>query len=125
VVPSIAADLWNVPVDQVMQAVRDGAVQSHTAHGFTFVDVMPAGDTDEPSTHIHPPTFVRDGSSTREPAERRDDSDNAASDERPTDELDRSRFDPAQADSPLDDRDWKEVRKLTSALRIAPPRQFA
>jgi hypothetical protein len=111
-----------MPVDQVMQAVRKGAVQSHVAHGFTFVDVMPGSGPDEQPGHVHPPMCVNDASSAREAIEPRDDNEDAARDERPADELDEPEYDSDQANSPLARHDWKDARKLTSTLRIAPPR---
>jgi hypothetical protein len=48
VVPTIAAELWGVPVDQVLQRVRDGNLPYRVDAGFMFVDVAPPP----------PPTFT-------------------------------------------------------------------
>jgi hypothetical protein len=41
VVPSIAAELWGVAVDQVMNGISAGQIPSKIESGFTFVDVAP------------------------------------------------------------------------------------
>src|SRR5947208_4273396 len=41
VVPSIAAELWGIPLEQLMGQIRAGAVTSKSEHGFTLVDVAP------------------------------------------------------------------------------------
>ena len=44
VVPTIAAELWGVPLDDLMGRIDDGTVPSRTEHGFVLVDVAPDGD---------------------------------------------------------------------------------
>ena len=41
VVPAIAAELWGVPLGNVLMGVRDGSIASRQEHGFVFVDVAP------------------------------------------------------------------------------------
>ena len=41
VVPTLAAELWGVPLEQVMGEIRAGAVVSKLDYGFTLVDVAP------------------------------------------------------------------------------------
>lgn len=41
VVPSIAAELWGIPLEQVLGEIRAGAVVSKKDYGFTVVDVAP------------------------------------------------------------------------------------
>jgi len=41
VVPTIAAELWGVPLEQVLGEIRAGAVSSKLDYGFTLVDVAP------------------------------------------------------------------------------------
>lgn len=43
VVPSIAADIWGVPVSQVLSRMQEGHIASRTEGGFTFVDMDPYG----------------------------------------------------------------------------------
>jgi hypothetical protein len=40
-VPSIAAELWGVDLDEVMKGMTNGHIPSKTEAGFTFVDVAP------------------------------------------------------------------------------------
>jgi hypothetical protein len=48
VVPAIAADLWGVPVQQILGRIEAGSVPSKFDHGFVLVDVAPHGDTFRP-----------------------------------------------------------------------------
>ena len=41
VVPSVASEIWHVPVEQILQAVRGGEIPSKNENGFTFIDVAP------------------------------------------------------------------------------------
>lgn len=41
VVPSLAADLWQIPLEHLMQRIRDGLVPVLREQGWTFVDVAP------------------------------------------------------------------------------------
>jgi hypothetical protein len=41
VVPSVASEIWHVPVEQILQAVRGGQIPSKSENGFTFIDVAP------------------------------------------------------------------------------------
>ena len=41
VVPSVASEIWHVPVEQILQAVRGGQIPSKNENGFTFIDVAP------------------------------------------------------------------------------------
>src|SRR3954468_3692676 len=47
VLPAVAAELWGVPIEQVMADVAAGRVHSRVEGEFIFVDVQPAG-ADEP-----------------------------------------------------------------------------
>ena len=61
VVPSLAAELWRMPLDQVMKLVKDGAVPTKQDEGFTFIDVAPMSPKiDGPSLKPghRPPTFI-------------------------------------------------------------------
>ena len=61
VVPSIAAELWGLTVDQLMQRIQAGVVPSKKDEGFLFVDVAPHSDRISPPrrpAHERPPTFV-------------------------------------------------------------------
>ena len=41
VVPSVAAELWGIPVERIQAAIRDGGIGSKHENGFTFIDVAP------------------------------------------------------------------------------------
>jgi len=41
VVPTIAAELWGISVEQVTAAIREGRAATKQEHGFTLVDVAP------------------------------------------------------------------------------------
>lgn len=41
VVPTIAAELWGIPLEQVLGQIRAGVVVSKSDYGFTLVDVAP------------------------------------------------------------------------------------
>ena len=42
VVPTLAAEFWRLSLEQVLQSIREGTVQTKVEHGFTFVDVAPS-----------------------------------------------------------------------------------
>lgn len=41
VAPSLAAEMWGMALDQVMERIRSGEIEAKHEHGFTFVDVAP------------------------------------------------------------------------------------
>ena len=43
VVPSIAAELWRVPLNDLLGQIAMGSISSKREEGFTFVDVDPYG----------------------------------------------------------------------------------
>lgn len=62
VVPTIAAELWGVPVQQVFEKINAGRVPSKYEKGFTFVDVAPGSPVCDPPQAMKlpdppPPTF--------------------------------------------------------------------
>src|SRR5215207_943387 len=61
VVPTIAAELWGVSVDHVLQQARDGHLPYCLDQGFMFVDVIGhgggGGGALKPHEE-HPPTFT-------------------------------------------------------------------
>jgi hypothetical protein len=61
VVPSIAAELWGVPVQQVLDGMHAGHIPSKQESGFTFVDVAPNSPKLETPRRFReptPPTFT-------------------------------------------------------------------
>ena len=60
VVPSVAAELWGVSVDQVHARIRDGSIPSKQDSGFTVIDVAPDSpvlETPRPLRPPPPPTY--------------------------------------------------------------------
>jgi hypothetical protein len=55
VVPSVAAELWGVSVDQVQARIRDGSIPSKQDSGFTVIDVAPDSPVLEPPRPLRPP----------------------------------------------------------------------
>src|SRR5947208_14412532 len=43
VVPSLAAEIWRIPLHEIMQRIKDGLLPVKQEDGFTFVDVAPQG----------------------------------------------------------------------------------
>jgi hypothetical protein len=55
VVPTLAADLWGVPVEHVLRQIDAGDVPSQTVLGFVLVDVAPDSEVFRPSRRKGPP----------------------------------------------------------------------
>ena len=96
VVPSLAAELWRMPLEQVLKLVREGTVPTKQEEGFTFIDVAP-------NSPKMGPTFL--------PAAGEDDVDVLVVDS--NEEL----IDEASADF----GDWRAARARVSLTRIGPP----
>lgn len=62
VVPAIAAELWNVSVQQVLDCIQEGRIPTRSENGFLFVDVAPHSPSITPPRkrpEDRPSTFVR------------------------------------------------------------------
>jgi len=95
VVPSVAAELWGISIEQVLRKIQAGDVIHKRESGWTFVDVDPNGPVFEPvrsNANERPATF-------------------AAIDEDGEMELENSSF-----------QHWERARGRTTRLRLAPPR---
>jgi hypothetical protein len=68
VVPSIAAEIWGVSVDHVLEQIRTGAIASRQEYGFTVVDVAPSS-AEPPRASRRPATFVTIRRQVPQPAE--------------------------------------------------------
>lgn len=55
VVPSVVAELWNVPLEQIMSAVHSGQLRSKQENGFTFIDVAPTAHNAMPARPVERP----------------------------------------------------------------------
>ena len=134
VVPSLAAELWQIPLDHILRRIGAGEIETRVEEGFTFVDVAPNGPRIErpgvPPAE-RPPTWAPAApeavaetitedellalASVSETGERAGESaDEAAVDE--------------PEDGPEDDTqsavlgDWRAARRKAACQRIAPPR---
>jgi hypothetical protein len=58
VVPTIAAEIWGVPLQQVLDAMQNGEIASKLEAGFTFVDVAPDSPVFEKPQKQTPPTYT-------------------------------------------------------------------
>ena len=60
VVPAVAAELWGLNINQVLERVRDGHVPSKLEMGFLMVDIAPLSTADAPRAvrKPRPPTYV-------------------------------------------------------------------
>jgi hypothetical protein len=106
VVPSLAAELWRMPLEQVMRLISQGAVPTKQEEGFTFIDVAP----DSPKitspmlkAEHRPATFI--------PAAHDDDIDMLIDEE------------VAITEEENTFGDWRAARARISLTRIGPPRK--
>lgn len=59
VAPSIAAELWQKSLDDVLRCIREGAIPVRNEGDFTFVDIAPSpGSEISIPRDLRPPTFV-------------------------------------------------------------------
>lgn len=105
VAPSLAAELWHIPLEQVMRLIRDGKLPSREDQGFTFVDVAPA-----PQLKLPAMRRPEDRPTTFTPIV-----DEAVIDEDAVDD------EPDTTESQTLG-DWRAARMKASRTRIAPPR---
>ena len=114
VVPTIAAELWGVSVDHVLDCVRNGQLASRREAGFTFVDIAPEATVNTPPTYtiITPEEFA--ALTGHAPADAAVD----VSDEVDVEIVD----DESAAEAESGKLDWRQARVETSRMRIAPRR---
>jgi hypothetical protein len=108
VVPSLAAELWHIPLEQLLRGIRDGLIPSRQEEGFTFVDMASSGPRVKP-----PPTWVMAVGETE------DDGDPAPVPPSPSEP--EEGFEDETASKELGD--WRAARRKASRLRIPPPRR--
>lgn len=112
VVPTIAAEIWGVTVDHILQRVRDGNLPHRVDDGFMFVDVAPQGETVE-----RPPTFL--ALSEAEIAALREGEAEGLDDDAPADTDD-------EANEPaVDLGDWRAARQRVGVTRVPPAKPQA
>ena len=58
VVPSVAAEMWGLNINQILERVRDGQVPSKFEMGFLMVDIAPVSAATSTIRTSRPPTYV-------------------------------------------------------------------
>jgi hypothetical protein len=109
VVPSLAADIWHIPLEQLWRRIRDGQIPTHEEDGFTFVDMAPCGPKIQ-----RPPTFTLAESDPTVNEQREEEEKDEEEDERG----------PEDHTASVELGDWRAARKKVSRLRV-PPRRMA
>jgi hypothetical protein len=104
VVPMVAAEMWGVPVDAVLQKARSGEVPTKSENGFMFIDVAPDSPRCDPPACMRPPRPPTYTAVTGEEI--------AALLETPEDEV---------LAVPMPVEDFRSARKLAGRLRRPPP----
>jgi hypothetical protein len=123
VVPTVAAELWGVTVQQVLDAILSGSISSRHDNDFTFVDVAPGSPSVRKPKPFRndPPTFtaVTDEEMLALMA---DDPAPATATLPAPEEIAPNMNDEMQA--LIEMGDWRRGRRMTSTLR-KPPRPSA
>jgi hypothetical protein len=131
VVPSLAADVWRIPLDQVWRRIRAGEIPTLQENGFTFVDVAPYGPRVErpilPITE-RPSTFEPAGEDVDAAGPAPDMSDEEAAvlalveppEDCPSDSTDEDEMGPADETASEDLGDWRTARRRNARLRVPP-----
>jgi hypothetical protein len=131
VVPTIAAEIWGIPLEQVLLKIESGEVTTMDERGWTFVDIAPGAPPFDVrrKPEQRPPTYtvvsddelaaLADDDAPVEPpvtvpivpeieALADDNFDEAA---HPDPDQEESRF-----------KNWRNARGRTSRMRLAPPK---
>jgi hypothetical protein len=137
VVPSLAAELWHIPLSDLLQRIRDGMLPVLREEGWTFVDVAPEGhQVSRPSLppEQRPPPYTLVAESTPpalsigEVLALSDDTPPAApptsSEELSEDEEMLVEDESVDDVGTIDLGDWRAARAKNSRLRRPPPRQL-
>ena len=111
VVPTVAAELWNVPVNDVLARIRRGILASKSEYGFMLVDVAP-----ESPVFRRPPHRSQPRPLTFKPAPREAAPAAFAGDEWPEPCED----EPATVADDSERLDWKAARLSAGRLRRPP-----
>ncbi|HEX2972939.1 MAG TPA: hypothetical protein VHP11_11435 [Tepidisphaeraceae bacterium] len=121
VVPAVAAEYWGIPITQVLERAKSGAVASKTEFGFMLVDVAPNSPRAETGFRppaANPPTYVK--ASDELTAEE----EFALADAKPArEEPSEEPADPelVTETTDLDETfDWREARRAAGRQRRAP-----
>lgn len=123
VVPTVAAELWGVTVQQVLDAILSGSIASRQDNDFTFVDVAPSSPSVRRPKPFRndPPTFT--AVTDEEMLElMKDEPASEPTSQQSSDEIAATMSDEMQALIQMGD--WRRGRRMTSSLR-KPPRTSA
>ncbi len=121
VVPTIAAEIWGVSIDHLLQQVRDGNLAYRVDEGFMFVDVEPPP---QPKVE-HPPTFTVLSEAELEALR------DAEEDYLVSQHVEDEEIQDEESQSPDDDEasvelgDWRTARRRVGLTRIPPGQQRA
>jgi hypothetical protein len=121
VVPTIAAEIWGVPVDHLLQRVRDGNLAYRVDEGFMFVDVEPP-----PAPKVeHPPTFTALSEAELEALRDAEAEEPVRAPEPAVAEVneDEESQSPADDEASIDLGDWRTARQRIAMTRIPPGRR--
>ncbi len=131
VVPTIAAEIWGVSVDHILQRVGDGSLSHRTDEGFMFVDVIPLARDEtiafdhKPAQEEHPATFTPLSQGEIEALREHDN----GPDDHPTDAPGEADPEPVAEDIEYESSvilgDWRAARMRVGRTRVPPARQLA
>ena len=116
VAPSIAAEIWGIPMHEILRMIEAGELDTLDERGWTFVDVAPqspALSPKPPCSASSPPTYTpltADESAALE--------DEVVGLNEPVEE--EMSPNPDQEESTF--KGWRSARGRTSKLRLAPPK---
>jgi len=127
VVPSLAAELWRMPLDLVLQRMKDGLIPSKREDGWTFIDVAPAGPQ-TPNPPLLPPeqrpaTYTLVETPQDIPADTSADIEEAALAALTAAASDPEMLSPVDEEEPGSLGDWRAARARNARLRVPPQHQ--
>jgi hypothetical protein len=142
VAPSLAADIWQIPLDQLLEKIRSGEVPVRHEDGFTFVDVAPYGPRvqrpnlppeERPETFTLATDAVEDEPEIEVEVEAVAEAEAVSEDEvaalgdaadfliRPTVATSEGELGPEDETASKTLGDWRSARRKTARTRIPPP----
>ncbi len=123
VVPTIAAEIWGVSVDHLLQRVRDGNLAYRVDEGFMFVDVQPPP---QPKVE-NPPTFtvlsqaeveaLRDAEDEVEASQHDDETRCELAGDDDEDDADEQSQSPDDDEASIELGDWRTARQRVGMTR--------